>query len=96
MFTNSTREGNSDCVYVEDLDDNTVQRHPQPQCRTFSWDSASHLYDSTDKYEILSLKSECSSFLKDNLSQYNSCDLLIIVDMQQNQDLVNRSELYIF
>ncbi|GFY56058.1 hypothetical protein TNIN_348791 [Trichonephila inaurata madagascariensis] len=50
------------------------------------WDSGCNLYAAADKYEILSLKSECS-FLKDNLSSDNALDLLILSDLHQDEDL---------
>ncbi|GFY56065.1 TD and POZ domain-containing protein 3 [Trichonephila inaurata madagascariensis] len=66
MFTNDMREKNSDCVDIEDLDDDTVHRLLlyiyTATVQDLQWDSACNLYAAADKYEILSLKSECSSF----------------------------------
>ncbi|GFT56853.1 hypothetical protein TNCV_2522521 [Trichonephila clavipes] len=59
------------------------------------WDTACDLYTAADKYEILSLKSKCSSFLKDNLSQGNACNLLILADEHQDQDLISAIQDYI-
>ncbi|GFY65737.1 hypothetical protein TNIN_94111 [Trichonephila inaurata madagascariensis] len=59
------------------------------------WDSACNLYSATDKYEILSLKSMCSSFLKDNLTQDTACDLLILADMHQDEELKSTAQDYI-
>ncbi|GFY56064.1 speckle-type POZ protein-like B [Trichonephila inaurata madagascariensis] len=91
MFTNDMREKNSECVDMEDLDDDTVQRLLlyiyTATLPDLLWDSACNLYAAADKYEILSLKCECSSFLKDNLSQDNCCDLFILADTHQDEDL---------
>ncbi|GFR08010.1 tdpoz1 [Trichonephila clavata] len=99
MFTNDMREKNSECVYIEDLDDDTVQRMLlymyTAALPDFKWDIACDLYAATDKYEILCLKNECSSFLKDNLSQDNACDLLILTDMHQDEDLKTAVQDYI-
>ncbi|GFQ64394.1 TD and POZ domain-containing protein 3 [Trichonephila clavata] len=99
MFTNDMRERNNECVDIEDLDDDTVQRMLlyvyTATLPDFQWDIACDLYAAADKYEILCLKSECSSFLKDNLSPYNACGLLILADMHQDKDLKSRTEEFI-
>ncbi|GFY70126.1 TD and POZ domain-containing protein 2 [Trichonephila inaurata madagascariensis] len=91
MFTNDMREKNSECVIIEDLDDDTVQRMLlyiyTATVPDLQWDSACNLYAAADKYEILSLKCECSSFLKDNISQDNWCDFLILADLHQDENL---------
>ncbi|GFQ71300.1 TD and POZ domain-containing protein 3 [Trichonephila clavata] len=99
MFTNDMRESNGECVDIEDLDDDTVQRMLlymyTATLQDLQWDSACNLYTAADKYEILSLKKECSSFLKGNLTQDNACDLLILADMHQDQDLKSAVQDYI-
>ncbi|GFY76241.1 hypothetical protein TNIN_17031 [Trichonephila inaurata madagascariensis] len=76
MFTHNMKEKNSEYVYMEDLNDDTVQRLLQyiytATLLDLQWDSACNLYAAADKYEIPSLKSECSSFFKDCLSHYKS------------------------
>ncbi|GFQ80568.1 TD and POZ domain-containing protein 5, partial [Trichonephila clavata] len=73
MFANDMKEKNSECVDIDDLDDDIIQRMLlyiyTATVQDLQWNSACNLYTAADKYEILSLKSECSSFLKDNLSQ---------------------------
>ncbi|GFT84280.1 TD and POZ domain-containing protein 3 [Trichonephila clavipes] len=90
---------NSEYVYIEDLDDDTVQRMLlyiyTATVPDLQWDTACDLYTAADKYEILSLKSKCSSFLKDNLSQGNACNLLILADEHQDQDLISAIQDYI-
>ncbi|GFY65735.1 TD and POZ domain-containing protein 3 [Trichonephila inaurata madagascariensis] len=99
MFTNDMREKDSECVMIEDLDDDTVQRMLQyiytATVPDLQWDSACNLYTAADKYEILSLKSKCGSFLKDNLTQGNACDLLILADMHQDKNLKSVVQDYI-
>ncbi|GFU74209.1 TD and POZ domain-containing protein 5 [Trichonephila clavipes] len=94
MFNNDMRERNSECVNIEDLDEDTVQRMLlymyTATLPDLQWDSACDLYTASDKYEILSLKNECSSFLKDSLSPANACNLLILADMYQDEDLNRR------
>ncbi|GFT35069.1 TD and POZ domain-containing protein 3 [Trichonephila clavipes] len=99
MFNNDMKEKNSEYVYIEDLDDDTVQRMLlyiyTATVPDLQWDIACDLYTAADKYEILSLKSKCSSFLKDNLSQGNACNLLILADEHQDQDLISAIQDYI-
>ncbi|GFY55609.1 TD and POZ domain-containing protein 3 [Trichonephila inaurata madagascariensis] len=99
MFNNDMKEKNSEYVYIEDLDDDTVQRMLlyiyTATVPDLQWDTACDLYTAADKYEILSLKSKCSSFLKDNLSQGNACNLLIFADEHQDQDLISLIQDYI-
>ncbi|GFQ64397.1 tdpoz1 [Trichonephila clavata] len=59
------------------------------------WDSACNLYAAADKYEILGLKSKCSSFMKDNITIDNVLDLLILTDMHQDEDLKSAVQDYI-
>ncbi|GFY56062.1 hypothetical protein TNIN_348831 [Trichonephila inaurata madagascariensis] len=99
MFTSDMKEKSTGSVYIEDLDDDTVQRMLlyiyTATMPDLLWDSACNLYAAADKYEILSLKSECSSFLKDNLSLDNALDLLILSDMHHDEDLKSSTEKFI-
>ncbi|GFQ92096.1 TD and POZ domain-containing protein 1-like [Trichonephila clavata] len=99
MFTNDMRERNSECVNIEDLSDDTVQSMLlyiyTATLPDLQWDSACSLYTAADKYEILSLKNECSSFLNCNLTQDNALDLLILTDMHQDEDLKSAVQDYI-
>ncbi|GIY37151.1 TD and POZ domain-containing protein 3 [Caerostris extrusa] len=51
------------------------------------WESAIDLYKAADKYEILSLKKKCSSFLKLNLTPTTACDILLLSDLHMDGDL---------
>ncbi|PRD24459.1 UNVERIFIED_CONTAM: Tdpoz1 [Trichonephila clavipes] len=99
MFANDMREKNEGCVEIEDLDDDIVQRLLlyiyTVKLQDLQWDSACNLYAAADKYEILSLKTECSFFLKDNLTQDNACDLLILAGMHQDEDFKSTIQDYI-
>ncbi|GFY78493.1 hypothetical protein TNIN_118871 [Trichonephila inaurata madagascariensis] len=99
MFISDMKEKSTGCVDIEDLDDDTVQRMLlyiyTATLQDLQWDSACNLYAAADKYEILSLKSECSSFLKDHLSSDNALDLLILADMHQDEDLKSNTEKFI-
>ncbi|GFY78490.1 speckle-type POZ protein, partial [Trichonephila inaurata madagascariensis] len=91
MFASDMKEKSTGCVVIEDLDDDTVHKMLlyiyTATMPDLLWDSACNLYAAADKYEILSLKGECSSFLKDHLSSDNALDLLILADMHQDEYL---------
>ncbi|GFU31835.1 TD and POZ domain-containing protein 5 [Trichonephila clavipes] len=99
MFTHDMKEKNSGCVNIDDLDDDTIQRMLlyiyTAELQDLQWDSACNLYAAADKYEILSLKSECFSFLKDNLTQDNACNLLIFANKHLDENLNSLIQDYI-
>ncbi|GFT95603.1 speckle-type POZ protein, partial [Nephila pilipes] len=88
-----------DCVYIDDLDADTVIRMLNyiytGELEDLQWESARELYAAADKYEILSLKEECSSFLKTHLSPNNACEALILADMHSDNDLKRMVQYFI-
>ncbi|GFY51904.1 hypothetical protein TNIN_51351 [Trichonephila inaurata madagascariensis] len=98
MFHNDMKEKHSECVDIEDLDDDTVKRMLlymyTGTLPDLQWDSACNLYTAADKYEILSLKSDCTSFLMDTLTLDNACDLLILADRHQDKYLKSGIQNY--
>ncbi|GFT30598.1 speckle-type POZ protein B [Nephila pilipes] len=99
MFTSDVREKIDDCVYIDDLDDDSVIRMLNyiytGELEDLQWESARELYAAADKYEILSLKEECSSFLKTHLSPNNACEALILADMHSDNDLKRMVQYFI-
>ncbi|GBN24317.1 hypothetical protein AVEN_112095-1 [Araneus ventricosus] len=51
------------------------------------WENMKKLYFVADKYEMLSLKNKCVSFLKTNLSIPNVCEALLLSDLHQDGDM---------
>ncbi|GFS32947.1 TD and POZ domain-containing protein 1 [Nephila pilipes] len=84
MFTKEMKETIDKCVHIDDFCDDTVQRMLfymyTDELQDLEWDSACDLYAAADKYEILSLKEKCSSFLKASLCHSNACEALILAD----------------
>ncbi|GIY32285.1 speckle-type POZ protein [Caerostris extrusa] len=64
-------------------------------CGDLHWESASQLYAAADKYQIPSLKDECSSFLKANLDAANACDALMLADLHQDEHLKSATSEFI-
>ncbi|GIY22125.1 TD and POZ domain-containing protein 1-like [Caerostris extrusa] len=90
MFQTEMREKIGQCVEIPDLDEETVRLMLQfmytADLKDLRWNSACQLYEAADKYEILSLKKICTSFLVSNLSVTNACELLALFDMHQDAD----------
>ncbi|GFY46574.1 hypothetical protein TNIN_64811 [Trichonephila inaurata madagascariensis] len=99
IFIHDERPKNSEYVYIEDLNDDTVQRlllyMYTATLLDLQWDSACNLYAAANKYEIASLKSDCSSFFKDSLSNENASDILILADRYKDEDLKSSVQDYI-
>ncbi|GBM11938.1 Speckle-type POZ protein B [Araneus ventricosus] len=91
MFSNDMKENGSNCVDIEDLSDDTINRMLlfmyTTRVEDLTWERASHLYAASDKYAILSLKDICSSYLKDNLSPSKACEVLLLSDSHADSDL---------
>ncbi|GIY19768.1 speckle-type POZ protein-like A [Caerostris extrusa] len=91
MLQSDVNEKAQDCIDIEDVDAETVRRMLlymyTDACEDLQWESASKLYAAADKYQILSLKEECSSFLMSNLDTANACDALMIADLHKDEHL---------
>ncbi|CAL1281801.1 unnamed protein product [Larinioides sclopetarius] len=100
MFANDMKEKNTDCIKVEDLENETVQRFLLFLCsdglEELQWESAIQLYYAADKYAIERLKVLCSSFLADNLSTPAASELLLLADTHNDTDLKTFVEDFIF
>ncbi|KAF8771281.1 Speckle-type POZ protein like [Argiope bruennichi] len=79
---NEEEEKESDFINIEDLEDDTVKRMLDyiytSNVEILTWESASKLYEAANKYAILNLKNLCSSYLKNNLSPSNACEILLL------------------
>ncbi|GBM11958.1 Speckle-type POZ protein B [Araneus ventricosus] len=99
MFSSDMKEKDSDFVNIDDLSDDAVRRMLlyiyTARMEDVTWESASNLYVAADKYAILSLKDICSSYLKDNLSPGNACEVLLLADFHADDDLKSGVQNYI-
>ncbi|GFS57596.1 hypothetical protein NPIL_4231 [Nephila pilipes] len=91
MFTTDMKEKIRGCVDVPDLEDDTVHRMLQyiytDALEDLQWESILRLYAAADKYEIVTLKTKCSSFLKRSLCPSNLCDILVLAERHVDGDL---------
>ncbi|GBM11968.1 TD and POZ domain-containing protein 5 [Araneus ventricosus] len=99
MFSNEMKEKDGDCVDIQDLNDVTVSGMLYymytAHVKDLTWESASHLYVAADKYDIQSLRNICSSYLKDNLSPSNVCEVLLLSDSHVDGDLKSVAQDYL-
>ncbi|GBN51734.1 Speckle-type POZ protein [Araneus ventricosus] len=91
IFCNDMKEKNSGHVDITDLEDDTLHRMLlyiyTDTLDDMQFDNGCKLYVAADKYEILTLRSSCSSFLKENFSPVKACDVLALGDRHQDDDL---------
>ncbi|CAL1281798.1 unnamed protein product [Larinioides sclopetarius] len=91
MLTNDMKEKNTDCIKVEDLENETVQRLLlflySDSLEELLWESAIQLYYAADKYAIEKLKFLCSSYLVNNVSTSTASELLLLADTHSDTDL---------
>ncbi|GBN74160.1 Speckle-type POZ protein [Araneus ventricosus] len=99
MFTNDMKEKNTDCIRVDDLEDDIVQQLLfflySDSIENLQWESATQLYYAADKYQIGKLKEVCSSFLVGNLTTTNAGELLLLADTHNDNDLKKSVEDFI-
>ncbi|GBN80412.1 Speckle-type POZ protein [Araneus ventricosus] len=100
MMTNDMKERNTDCIQIDDLEDDIVQQFLSflysDNLENLQWESAIKLYYASDKYEVEKLKVICSSFLVDNLSTSTAGELLLLADTHSDTDLKKAVEDFIF
>ncbi|KAF8771305.1 TD and POZ domain-containing protein 5 [Argiope bruennichi] len=100
MFKNNMKEKSSKIVEIEDLDDDTVYQMLlyiyTANIDDLQWESALQLYEAADKYEILTLKLKCSAYLAANLDSNNACDILVLADLHQDEELKSAVQKFIF
>ncbi|GBO34453.1 TD and POZ domain-containing protein 5 [Araneus ventricosus] len=99
MFSHDMKEKNSGHVEITDFEDDTIHRMLlymyTDSLEDLQFQSASKLYTLADKYQIMSLKSKCSSFLKENLCPRNVCDVLVLADLHNDDGLKGTVQDYI-
>ncbi|GBM91665.1 TD and POZ domain-containing protein 5 [Araneus ventricosus] len=99
MFSHDMKEKNCGYVDITDFEDDTVHRMLQyiytDSLEDMRYESARKLYSIADKYQILSLKCGCSSFLKENLCPTNACDALVLADLHNDDELKSVVQDYI-
>ncbi|GBN44574.1 Speckle-type POZ protein [Araneus ventricosus] len=99
MFTTEMKEKTNKCVVIDDLDAHTVRQMLlfmySDTLDDLAYESAKSLYFAADKYSIISLRHRCAGFLKQIILLTNCCDILLLADRHQDNDLKNAVQDYI-
>ncbi|GBM11924.1 hypothetical protein AVEN_209623-1 [Araneus ventricosus] len=89
----------NDCVFIDDMEDDTVQRVLQyiyaKVVDDLHWKAACNLYAAAEKYQIPSLKSQCTSIFKSKLCPENACEALLFADLHQDNNLLSDVQEFI-
>ncbi|GFT39176.1 TD and POZ domain-containing protein 1 [Trichonephila clavipes] len=97
MFTSDMKERSK--VDILDLNDDTVQRMLlymyTDTLENLQWESALLLYKAADKYNIMSLRNQCTSFIERHLTPTNVCEALALADLHQDEDFKSTLQNYI-
>ncbi|GBN88585.1 Speckle-type POZ protein [Araneus ventricosus] len=91
MFQSDMKEKVQDRIVIKDLKPDTVFRMLHfmytDSLELLLWQTASDLYVAAVKYQIMTLKDKCSSFLKSSLSLSNACEILLLSDLYKDEEL---------
>ncbi|GFW75339.1 TD and POZ domain-containing protein 1 [Trichonephila clavipes] len=84
---------------IFDLNDDTVQRMLlymyTDTVENLQWESAFSLYKAADKYNIMSLRNQCVSFIERHLTPINVCEALLLANTHQDEDFKSILQNYI-
>ncbi|KAF8771278.1 TD and POZ domain-containing protein 4 [Argiope bruennichi] len=91
IFSSKVNEEEIDCVDMEELDDDTLIRMLDYiyiyEVEDLTWKNATDLYVAACRYGIVNLMRLCSSYLKDNLSPINACEILLLAENYCNNEM---------
>ncbi|GFQ72258.1 TD and POZ domain-containing protein 1 [Trichonephila clavata] len=99
MFSSDMKESIRRKVDILDLNDDTVQRMLlymyTDTLENLQWESALSLYKAADKYNVVSLRNQCVSFIERHLTPINVCEVLALADRHQDEDFKSILQNYI-
>ncbi|GBM29080.1 Speckle-type POZ protein B [Araneus ventricosus] len=100
MFDSDMKETINKKVEIVDMDTDTLDRFLlflySETLEDVTWDRATNLLYAANKYQVESLKVECSSFLLSNISEANVCEALKLSDLYQDEKLKSACQNLIF
>jgi len=96
MFANDMTEKQKGFVDIVDVDSQTLDLFLTSlytdSLNSLDWETALKIYSVADKYDVLAVRKECSSFLSWQLSESNVCDVLLLADVHQYVDLSKQAQ----
>ncbi|GBN44971.1 Protein roadkill [Araneus ventricosus] len=91
MFDHDMKETINQKVEILDIDADTLDRFLlflySETLEDLQWNRVTKLLYAANKYQVESLKEECSSFLMSHLSLSNVCEALVLADLYQDDQL---------
>ncbi|KAF8771050.1 Speckle-type POZ protein like [Argiope bruennichi] len=100
MFDHDMKETVNKKVDIVDMDADTLDRFLlflySETIEDLQWNRATKLLYAANKYQVDSLKKECSSFLMSHLAASNVCDALVLSDLYQDDLLRSECQDFIF
>ncbi|XP_042903451.1 TD and POZ domain-containing protein 4 isoform X4 [Parasteatoda tepidariorum] len=98
MFERKMKENECNVVNIDDIDNQTMSLFVKflnfEPLDELGWSTALSLYFVADKYQIGILKERCVTVLKKDVSTENVCDLLLLADLHQDDDLMKYAQEY--
>ncbi|KAF8770543.1 Protein maternal effect lethal 26 like protein [Argiope bruennichi] len=99
VFNDILDTDDSGSLYIEKLDENTVQKLIlylyTGTLDDLNVQSAKQLYSASNEYEITSLKHLCSFFLTEHLEPTNCCDILCMAGIHKDHNLISAVQCFI-
>lgn len=100
MFEHDMEENQTNVIEIKDLNNDIVSKmlffvYTDTIGKDIEWESAYKLYSAADKYGILGLKRKCFHFMKDHLNATNVCDMLVLADRHQDEDMKSAARDFI-
>ncbi|GBN01028.1 Protein roadkill [Araneus ventricosus] len=99
MFTNDYKETSCGHVLVSDINSDTIRRFLiymyTDRIENLTIENATKLYYAADKYRVLCLREICASFLKANVSSSSACEILVLADRHQDDELKSAVQHFI-
>ncbi|GBM29081.1 Protein roadkill [Araneus ventricosus] len=99
MFDHDMKETIKKEVDIVDMDADTLDRFLlflySETLEDLQWNRATKLLYAANKYQVESLKKECSSFLMSHLTASNVCEALVLADLYQDDQLTAKCQDFI-
>ncbi|CAL1273124.1 unnamed protein product [Larinioides sclopetarius] len=99
MLTSDMKERNTNCIRVDDLEDDVVQQlllfMYSDRVENLEWGMATRLHFAADKYQVGKLKEVSISFLVEHLTPTTAGELLLLADTHSDDNLKKLVEDFI-
>ncbi|GIX85978.1 TD and POZ domain-containing protein 2 [Caerostris extrusa] len=99
MFSHDMKENASGFVDINVMDMKTLRLMLMYMytntLKRSRWDKCPKLFMAADKYELPSLKGQCSSYILKHITVENACEMLTLADLFEDLDFKSSVQEYI-